>query len=380
MLPADLESRIAQIHAAPHRLVLEFAGAGSLALWWLHSVAGSSCTILEATDRYAPTSLGALLGETPTKFVAVETAVAMAQRAYERAIVLRDDTLPVLGVACTATIATSHTKRGKHHCAIAVRNSAGTATYELTLTKGLRDRLGEETLVSQVLLQAMLWGCGLDQPTPLDLAEGEVVHTTWITDPITQLLAGELRSILISPDGSQALDQPVRGVILSGSFNPLHTGHEGLLAAAAAQFALPPLFELPVVNADKGTLPPEEVTRRLTQFRGRHSVVLSRVPLFSQKADLFPGSVFVVGYDTAIRLVDPRYYGGTEAMHAALSAIRDQGCRFLVAGRVHAGAFHTLDEVPVPPFLRDMFIALPEIAFRVDLSSTELRERAQMGG
>ncbi len=31
--------------------------------------------------------------------------------------------------------------------------------------------------------------------------------------------------------------------------------------------------------------------------------------LFTDKAALFPRSAFVIGYDTAVRLVAPRYYG-----------------------------------------------------------------------
>jgi hypothetical protein len=42
------------IHATPHMMTMNFAGAGAQALAWLHSVGGSSRTILEATDRYVP--------------------------------------------------------------------------------------------------------------------------------------------------------------------------------------------------------------------------------------------------------------------------------------------------------------------------------------
>jgi hypothetical protein len=65
--------------------VFEFAGAGSLALFWLHGVPGSSRTVLEATDRYASASLAELLGRAPEQFVARETAAAMASAAYRRA-------------------------------------------------------------------------------------------------------------------------------------------------------------------------------------------------------------------------------------------------------------------------------------------------------
>ena len=39
-----------------------------------------------------------------------------------------------------------------------------------------------------------------------------------------------------------------------------------------------------------------------------------QAPLFTQKADLFHRSIFVVGYDTALRLVKPEYYGSDQAM------------------------------------------------------------------
>lgn len=40
----------------------------------------------------------------------------------------------------------------------------------------------------------------------------------------------------------------------------------------------------------------------------------AQAPLFTMKADLFQDSLFVVGYDTAVRLVKPEYYGEEVAM------------------------------------------------------------------
>lgn len=200
------------------------------------------------------------------------------------------------------------------------------------------------------------------------------------TTLIERLLAGEIQTVTVYPDGQARADAPPRGAILSGSFNPLHAGHEALVAAAATQTGLPALFELPVLNADKGQLNTAEIMRRLQQFQGRHTLLLSRLPLFSQKAALYPGSVFVVGYDTAERLVAPRYYGDVAGMHAALEAIRAAGCYFLVAGRLKDGQFCTLDDVAVPVEFRDLFHALPETLFRVDISSTELRAQQRTAG
>jgi hypothetical protein len=375
MLDPTLQRAIEQIHASPLKLVLEFAGAGSMALFWLHSVPGSSRTILEATDRYAPQSLADLIGHLPEQFVARETAQAMAERAYRRARRLADSTAPCIGVACTAAIITDRARRGEHRCWVAVRDQDSIASYGLVLTKGLRDRLGEETVVSQVLLRAIAEACGIEAQVQVDTTGGEQVVTMREAraDLLAQLLAGALRSVLVAPDGTLLAGQQIVGGLLSGSFNPLHAGHERLAQAAAVVLGMPVLFELPVVNADKPPLSYAEVERRLEQFRGRHPVVLTRAPLFRDKAALFPGCVFVVGYDTAARLVEPRYYGGEARRDAALAEIRAAGCRFLVAGRAVGGVFRTLSDIAIPERFRDLFIELPESVFRLDLSSTEIR-------
>jgi hypothetical protein len=378
----DLQQTVAQIHAAPQRLVLAFAGAGSLALWWLHQVGGSSRTVLEATDHYSAASLRELLGALPAKAVSAATARAMAERTWARALHLsreladqQHQAVPVLGVACTAAIASDYPRRGAHQAIIAIQTAAACSIYTLTLAKGHRDRLGEEALVSRLLLYAIARACEL-APPPLNLAADDSLHeeTTPATDPLARLLAGELSHVLVHPNGQHEAAPAIAGALLSGSFRPLHEGHEQLLAAATAELGQPGLFELPVANADKGTLIAEEVQRRLRQFAGRAPVVLSRAALFVEKARLFPGCVFVVGYDTAIRLVNPRYYGGAEGLHAAFEAIAATGCRFLVAGRAENGQFRTLDDVTLPPGHEELFAGLPEAAFRADVSSTALRE------
>lgn len=370
-----IQDLVGKIHAAPPLLVFEFAGAGSLALYWLHSVGGSSRTVLEATDRYSPGSLTELLGEEPEQFVSEETAREMAGRAYRRAMRLADGAAPCLGVACTATIATDRAKRGDHRVWLAVQDSREARAYGLTLVKGARDRLGEETLVSQLVLRALLAACGIGDHAPLDLLPEEQVQETRAeaADPLERLLAGAAQTVTVEADGDMLADAPFQGGLLSGSFNPLHAGHERLAQVAAVVLGQPVRFELPVVNADKPPLGYAELERRLAQFRGRGALVLSRAPLFVQKAALFPGCTFVLGYDTAVRLVDPKYYGGEAGRDAALAQIRGQGCRFLVAGREKDGVFRTLADIALPPGAADLFSAIPEQVFRADLSSTAIR-------
>ena len=67
-------------------------------------------------------------------------------------------------------------------------------------------------------------------------------------------------------------------------------------------------------------------------------------------------------------------------MVAALESIRRQGGRFLVAGRVDGGKFRTLDDITLPRGFEDMFDAIPESAFREDVSSTGLRGAEDVDG
>ena len=103
-------------------------------------------------------------------------------------------------------------------------------------------------------------------------------------------------------------------------------------------------------------------------------MVLTRASRFSQKARLFPGKTFVVGYDTAARIVDASYYGGDgEELSRALDRVRAAGCRFLVAGREVDGEFRSLDDLDVPGDVGELFEQMPESVFRWDMSSSVIR-------
>lgn len=56
------------------------------------------------------------------------------------------------------------------------------------------------------------------------------------------------------------------------------------------------------------------------------------------------------------------------------SGLRHRNCRFIVAGRLAQGVFKGLADIDVPQELQDLFEGLPEDNFRMDISSTQLRQ------
>src|SRR5438132_4292202 len=201
-------------------------------------------------------------------------------------------------------------------------------------------------------------------------------------ETIDRLLAGELDRVTVQPDGQLMLSAPQPVVLFPGSFNPMHAGH-ALLARVAEELSQQPLaFEISVTNVDKPPLAGDTVRHRLAQFAWKSAVELTRAPTFVEKSRLFPGTTFVIGADTAERLVAPKYYGGDELrMHMALEEIASSGSSFLVAMRIDAaGRVRALNDIPVPRRYADLFTEIPEHRFRFDTSSSEVRARRRADG
>lgn len=178
--------------------------------------------------------------------------------------------------------------------------------------------------------------------------------------------------------------------IFSGSFNPLTVAHIEMIEAAQKKYDLDEiLLILARANVDKGVFGLSLADRLLmlklyAANREDFSVAACSHGKFIEKIEALkpvypPGThfSFIVGYDTFIRLFDPKYYTD---LHGALEALFDQ-CRFVVANRQNYDADAVKRVMDDPDYRRYAgridLIELPD--FFAEISSTDIRAQIQTG-
>jgi nicotinamide mononucleotide (NMN) deamidase PncC len=308
--------QIERILRSGQRAVWVTAGGGSGALHALLSAPGASRFISEAHVPYSAEALARFLGEAPPQAVSPETARKLAVGAFNSQYPISNSQYPAVGIACTAALQTDRDRRGEDRAFLCIKTADTEKLYALYLSKTSR-------------------------------AEQEALLSDWLLTLVAQAVGAE------------------RGLILPGSFNPVHQGHLNLLKVAEEMTGLRGVFELSCANVDKPDIPEEAILRRASAIRDI-PVALTHAARFVQKAQLFPKTTFVLGYDTAERLIAYAQPGEWELFQGLENS-------FLVAGRHHGGGFQTLESLTLPDGVEGLFEAIPESKFREDVSSTQLR-------
>lgn len=198
---------------------------------------------------------------------------------------------------------------------------------------------------------------------------------------LDEFLVGDTSVAVYRHGSGWSNDVPARPIVLCGSFRPLHRAHRKLLAAGADTVNAgdrPRCFELSIANVEKPSLVEHELLERVGQFsRPDDTVLLTHEAMFVRKSQVLGATTFVVGYDTVVRLLDPRFYadaGGASAIAPALRELRARGCDFAVGGRhVDNGDFLTLHHLELPAEFADMFTPIPSDVFSDAISSTQIR-------
>ena len=197
---------------------------------------------------------------------------------------------------------------------------------------------------------------------------------------IEEVVAGKRPLAVYRVNHGWSQTMPNDAIMLAGSFQPLHRAHRALLQSALplAGHGFTPCFEVSARNVEKPEIATSDLEGRVQQFQDPGDIVIvTRAATFLEKARLMPGTTFVIGYDTAVRLFDDRFYTNVESLTPSLDAmseLRDLDSRFIVGGRHDAdGTFKTIRDMFIPPGFDRLLIEIPEHQFSDPISSTQIR-------
>jgi len=376
---------------------MALSGGGAEAIGRLLREGGGSSTLLEARVPYDMVAMDEFLGGQPNKYCSGETARLMAMAAFHHAQRFTKDADNIVGIGATASLVKKGgvERAGRRHVVyVAAQTEKETVLRQLDM-KANRDRGNEEAMASTLILNTLAKCCGVHENVLMfhpDQGEELIETHESFSGPIQEVVCGRRQACLLTKNGNDiAVDPPVAtnesikiglgefidAVVFPGSFRPLHKNHTEMARLAHRQTGKPVLFEISVKNADKPAIDFISLRRRLDSFKEITNepwfggIALTNAPLFVEKAALFPGATFVMGFDTILRISNVKYYADESQLKECIASFHRQGNKFMV--------FHRVDvDNPVHPLLSDLCSIVDPEQYQDDgTSSTEMRGEAK---
>ena len=359
-----MKDLILKIHGSGKKIVLAITGGGAEAIGELLRHGQGSNTLLEAVVPYNQKAFDDFVRGTPDKYCSPGAARDLAMAAFQRGINLAGTHENIIGIGASSSLVKDDEREGReHHAYIGVQTADMTSTYILKLDGLGYTREEEEFLVGKAIIDIIADNCKLANYPPTSFANGIFLDN---------IVLGKNPIFTVGVNG-----RGQSNIVFPGAFNPFHDQH-GKMAEKVAEIKGEKVdLELCVRNVDKPALNYEEIQYRLQQLKRLQkeswmgNIHITGTPTFAAKAAAFiPNTTFLVGWDTFVRLSNPKY-GDLEA---AMQVFRNRGTKFIVFHRISNGK-SSLDEglnMIYPPMLEiSEFPDLPP----VELASSELRKR-----